>query len=65
LKYRIADMDTVERIALLYLSTARVDIPSVDIDEAFQDRSSYQEGRLCEPVDLSLYDRLLDDDDDP
>ena len=62
--YRIADMDTVERIALLYLRTVHLDKPLVDIDEEFQNRLAYLEGRLSDSVDLSLYDRLMDDDDD-
>jgi hypothetical protein len=63
LKYRITEMDTVERIARLYLSQGRYETPSVDIDEEFQSRPSYQEGRLSDDVDLSIYDKMLDEDD--
>jgi hypothetical protein len=63
-RYRIAEMETVERIALLYLRAAHLGTPSVDIDEAYQHRLAYLEGRLTDEVDLSLYDRLLDDDDE-
>jgi hypothetical protein len=56
-------METVERIALLYLSHGRYETPCLDIDEEFQTRPSYLEGRLCDDVDLSIYDKMLDEDD--
>ena len=64
LKYRIREMETVERIARLYLSHGRYETPCVTIDEEFQSRPSYLEGRLCDDVDLSIYDKLLDEDDE-
>jgi transposase len=64
LKYRITEMETLERIAVLYLNHGRYETPFVDIDEEFQNRPSYQEGRLSDEVDLSIYDKLLDEDDD-
>ena len=63
LKYRITEMETLERIAVLYLSHGRYETPFVDIDEEFQTRPSYLEGRLCDDVDLSIYDKMLDEDD--
>ena len=63
LKYRITEMETVERIAVLYLSHGRYETPSVDINEEFQTRPSYLEGRLSDDVDLSIYDKILDEDD--
>lgn len=63
LKYRITDMGTVERIALLYISNGNHETPCVKIDESFQDREAYREGRLSEDVDLSIYDRMLEDND--
>ncbi len=63
LKYRIREMDTVERIALLYLNYVGYETPFVNIDEEFQSRPSYLEGRLCDDVDLSIYDKMLDEDD--
>jgi hypothetical protein len=63
LKYRITEMETLERIARLYLSHGRYETPSVDIDEEFQSRPSYLEGRLSDDVDLSIYDKMLDEDD--
>lgn len=63
LKYRITEMETVERIAVLYLSHGHYETPCVDIDEELQTRPSYLEGRLCDDVDLSIYDKMLDEDD--
>jgi len=34
----------------------------VHIDEEFQNREAYQEGRLSDQADLSIYDKLLEDD---
>jgi hypothetical protein len=64
LKYRITDMSCVERIALLQMTDGDLEIPSIEIDEQFQDRQTYQEGRLSDEVDLSIYDKMLEDDTD-
>jgi transposase len=54
-KYRISDLETVERIAWLYLQQDAGELPPVSIDESFKERPAYQEGSLTEPPDLSLY----------
>ena len=54
-KYRITSLETVERIALLYLQQGSGQLPLVPIDEAFRQRPAYQEGSLTDPPDLSLY----------
>ena len=54
-KYRITDLETLERIALLYLQQGPGQLPLVAIDEAFRERPAYQEGSLTDPPDLSLY----------
>jgi transposase len=65
LKYRIIDMQTIERISLLYLSAGDHEIPSVGrIDEDLENREAYQEGRLSEEVDLSKYGKMFEEDDD-
>jgi hypothetical protein len=38
--------------------------PFVEIDEDFLDRESYLEGRFSEEVDLSIYDTLMEEDED-
>jgi hypothetical protein len=54
-KYRITELETVERIARLYLQQGAGELPLVQIDEAFREREAYQEGSLTEPPDLSIY----------
>jgi hypothetical protein len=66
LKYRITDIETIERICLLYLQTSRKEVAgsTVTIDEELQKREAYQEGQISEDVDLTVYDKMLDDEDD-
>ena len=61
-KYRIVDIETIERMAILQMNSEYYEIPQVDIDEQFQNRESYQEGRLSEGVDLSKYDKMYEDE---
>lgn len=57
-KYRIASIDTIERIALLHLKNDGTEVTtfSVEIDETFQEREAYKEGFLTEEPDLSIYE---------
>ena len=64
LKYRITDTKTIERIALLLMKEGNYDVPSVEIDQRFRDRESYLDGRFAGDVDLSVYDKMMDDDDE-
>lgn len=64
LRYRIADMETVRRIAVLYVAQGEESVPCVRIDENFLQREEYLEGRLTEAPDLAAYDKLLEDEDD-
>jgi len=61
-KYRIVDIETIERMAILQMNSGYYEIPQVDIDEQFQNRESYQEGRISEGVDLSKYDKMYEDE---
>lgn len=54
-KYRITSLETVERIALLYLQQGIGELPLAQVDEAFREREAYREGSLTEPPDLSIY----------
>ncbi len=63
-KYRITDLQILESIALLQLKEQNYVNPFVEIDEDFLDRESYLEGRFTEEVDLSIYDALMEEDDD-
>jgi hypothetical protein len=62
LRYRIASIETLERIALLYLSQGAQTLPCVDVDESFRQRDAYLEGSLTDAPDFSLYDKMLEDD---
>ncbi len=64
LRYRVTDMETVRRIALLYMAQGDESMPCVQVDETFLDREEYREGRLTERPDLSVYDKMFEDEDD-
>lgn len=64
LRYRIVELDTLQRIALLYLDGSEHPLPAADIDPSFCMRESYLEGRLTDAPDFSRYDRILEDPDD-
>ncbi len=53
-RYRITSLETLERIALLYLDDTALPDPLVDPD--LEKRPAYQEGALTETPDLSRYD---------
>ena len=59
LKYRITDIKTVERIAMLQLTAGNFPLPAPQVDE-FQKRASYIEGCFADEVDLTIYE---DDDE--
>jgi hypothetical protein len=63
LKYRITDIKTLKRIAVLCMNQGDVKIPRAEVDEGFRDREEYVEGHLTDEPDLSLYDKLLEQDD--
>ncbi len=64
LKYRITDTKTVERIAILLMKEGNYDVPSVQIDREFTDRESYLDGRFATDVDLSIYDKMMEEEDE-
>jgi hypothetical protein len=64
LRYRVANLKTIERIAWLCMSQEE-EPPQADVDESFRQRPTYQEGALTEEPDLSQYDLLFDDEIDP
>ena len=55
-KYRITSLETIERIAVLCMSQGEENLPCVDIDEGFLERQAYQEGRLTDAPDMSIYE---------
>jgi transposase len=64
LRYQITDIDTLQRIARLCLSQDDAPLPSADVDENFRQREAYQQGSLTDAPDFSLYDKMLDDNED-
>jgi transposase len=63
-KYRITDIKTVESIAVLLIKEGNYDMPSAQIDSEFKNRQAYHEGRFAGDVDLSDYDKMMEDDDE-
>ena len=64
LRYRIADIETLQRIARLGISQGEVPLSDVEVDESFRQRETYQQGSLTDAPDFSLYDQMLDDNED-
>jgi len=51
-KYRITSLETLQRIAWLYLQQAPGQLPLAEIDAAFREREAYQEGSLTDPPEI-------------
>jgi transposase len=51
-KYRITSLETLQNIAWLYLQQGPGQVPLVEIDAAFRERETYQEGSLTDPPEL-------------
>lgn len=64
LQYQIAGIDTLRRIAWLSMNQETKSLPCVELDENFYERKSYQQGRLTDAPDFSLYDKMLEEKDD-
>jgi hypothetical protein len=62
LKYEITAVETIERIALLYVHEGTDMLPSVEVDESFREREAYLEGNLTDEPDLSVYDTFSEED---
>jgi len=64
LRYRILDMATVERIAWFCMSQGEEQRFEIDVDDSYHERPAYQEGCLTDEPDLSIYDDMLQSDDE-
>lgn len=62
LRYRIVQLQTLERIAWFCMSQTEQRLPYADVDEHFRQRPAYQEGCLTDEPDLSSYDPPPADD---
>ncbi len=65
LRYRILQIDTLQRIVWLCMTRGEACLPDAEVDESFRDRPAYQEGYLTDEPDLSQYDRTPEEDDLP
>lgn len=63
-KYRICDIDTIERIAVLQMRDGNYQTLIASIDHEFENRQSYLDGRLSDDVDLTRYDDIMDEKDE-
>jgi hypothetical protein len=59
--YKVVDVATIGRIALLYVQGGTDVLPTVDVDENYRERDSYAEGRFTDAPDFSRYRKLLED----
>jgi len=62
LRYHISSVDTLRRIAQLYLNQSETTLPSPLVDENFRDRDTYRQGHLTDAPDFSKYDKMLEED---
>ena len=56
LKYRIADLPTLERIIVLNMTGGLECSLTTQVDENYRERDAYREGWLTDAPDLSIYD---------
>ena len=61
-RYRVVQLETLQRIAWLCLSQGQLWLPFVDEEEDFRQRPAYQEGFLTDEPDLSVYDETPQED---
>ena len=62
LRYRIVELQTLQRIAWFCMSQGEERLPYADVDESFRERPAYQEGCLTDEPDLSRYDSPEEDE---
>lgn len=56
LTYRVTDIDSIKRIAVLKMKQGNCDIQPPDVDMTYKNRKSYREGQFADDVDLSIFD---------
>lgn len=61
--YHITDIETIENIAVLEMKGKR-ELPFVQVDQEFEKRESYLEGKFTDDVDLSSYDEIMEKPDE-
>jgi transposase len=63
LKYRVTDIATIERIAVLHLRTGFYEVQAAEFDAEYKQREAYLKGRFTDEADLSIYKMSEDDDE--
>ena len=58
-KYRNAKLEILEKIALKIMN-CKHNLPIAHVDQDFETRESYLEGKYSDEVDLSFYDEIID-----
>jgi len=61
LTFRVTDIETIERIAVLQMQTGSYQIQSAAVDAQYKQRDAYCQGRFTDEVDLSSYTLPEDD----
>jgi hypothetical protein len=61
LRYGITDLGTFEHIARRSLRQGELPLPGAEVDESFEEREAYQQGRLTDAPDFSSYDQMLEE----
>lgn len=63
-RYKITERDTIERMAVHLMRENSFQFEmEIPLDEDFENREVYREGRISSPPDLSKYDILLEEPD--
>jgi transposase len=65
LRYRVVQLETLERIVWLCMSQGQQPLPYVATDESFREHPAYQEGFLTDEPDLSIYEDSTGCEDAP
>lgn len=64
LQYKIINIRTIEKIAVLQIKNGGFTIPSLEISEDFENRDNYREGAFTDSPDFSKYEKLITNEDE-
>jgi hypothetical protein len=59
--YQIADMTSLENIAFVQLKAQGLPVPTIKLSSDYENRSAFQQGRLSQAADLSIYNFRLEE----
>lgn len=63
LRYQIDGVATLRRIAWHSMNQETRNLPNMEVDQSFCEREAYREGHLTDAPDFSLYDEMLEEED--